>query len=262
VAGGVHRSEPDVLTQLLTLREAGRCAPEELSRLVRSGMQFACRAGDGSSGGGGPIVIKFRSFVIELADVVASHYPEAKVVFLYRGATAWARSSLRAFGSYDPTMAHDMGPVQDRLGRLIPLLAQRRAAQGRLLAPGEALACQWLSQMERAVALRDAGVPIYAARYEDLTARPSEAFAELFAFCGLAPPDPAALSHVLAADSQAGTSLSRATLNRPVADGGPAAADPTAPVLAELSRVIAELSTTVTPDMVLPNRVLPDPAPR
>ncbi len=253
-------SEPDTFTQLVMLRAAGRCDAATLGRLVRSTAQLTFR-------GGGPQAVKFRSCAIELAELLALSYPAAKVIFLYRQADTWTQSSLRAFGSYDPVMLGGpargqaqpaVGPgqaaVQDRLGQLIPLLANYRRRLGRLLSPLESLACQWVRQMECAMSLDKAGVTVIPVRYEDLVAQPRQVLADLFARCGLEPDAAAwrAVDSAFRADSQAGTSLARTALG----EQGPALDEA---LRAELARVIADLSTVVTAHTVLP---LPAPVPR
>ena len=243
------------------LHAEGRCDATTLGRLVRSCAQVTFRAT-------GPQAVKFRSFAIELAELLARSYPAATVIFLYRQADTWTQSSLRAFGAYDPAMisgpshgqvqpAQDAGQtaVQDRLGLLIPLLANYRRRLGRLLSPLESLACQWVRQMECAMSLYKAGVPVIPVRYEDLVARPRQVLTELFARCGLDPDAAAwrAVDSAFHADSQAGTSLSRTAL-------GEHGATLDGQLRDELARVIAELSTVVTPDTVLPVSVPGDPA--
>ncbi|GIH06164.1 hypothetical protein Rhe02_42310 [Rhizocola hellebori] len=246
-------SEPDAFTQLVMLRADGRCDPATLRRLVRSCAQVTFR-------GSGPHAVKFRSCAIELAELLAGNYPAARVIFLYRQADTWTQSSLRAFGAYDPVMVSSpslgqaqpaqgagQSAVQDRLGLLIPLLATYRRRLGRLLSPLESLACQWVRQMECAMSLYQAGVTVIPVRYEDLVAQPRQVLADLFARCGLDPDAAAwrAVDSVFQADSQAGTSLSRSAL-------GPPGATLDDAQRVELARVIADLSTVVTPDTVLP----------
>jgi len=259
LGGATLLSEPDVFTQLVALRSASPgadgLAHDEVIHLVRSCARLMLtrpRLGwlggsqAGRSGGPDVLAVKFRSFVIELADELHAHLPAARVVYAYRHAVAWTRSTLRAFGAYDPSMAHTLAPAQDRLGRLVPLLARHRARLGRVLTPVEAMACQWVSQMERAVALRKAGVAMHAVRYEDLSAQPRVQLAALLAHCGLPTGSSVALDRVLAEDSQAGTALARGRL-ADLED----ALDESA--IVELKRVIAELSRVVTPDLILHN---------
>lgn len=253
-SGGVlSLAEPDVLTQLVALRGTGHCDPGELSRLVRSCTRLVCAnasasaGADAGAGDGHRVAIKFRSFVVQLADVFHQQFPAATNVFLYRGAHAWSRSTMRAFGAREPQAEAQQAQVQDRLGRLLPLLAAYRAAQGRLLTPVEAMACHWVGLMEQALDLRQRGVPMFTARYEELTAAPHAVLAALFGYCGLPALPAPVVDRLLAGDSQAGSSVSRAAVQ--AADGS---FDPD-----ELSRVIAALSTTVTPDLVLPETSAP-----
>lgn len=201
LGGMTGLSEPDVLTQLVVQREHGRIAQDCLRLL-----SFAAR--------GEPLAIKPRSFAIELATALHAAFPQMRPVFLYRDPFAWGRSTARAFAGYDPALATDPALVQDRLGRLIPLLAQDRIRKGRVLSQPEVMACQWVSQMDRALALRHSGADLCTISYEELTADPHSALSRLFAHCGLEAPDE--LDAFLAKDSQADTPLSRsAAATRP-----------------------------------------------
>ena len=234
-------SEPDVFTQLITLREAGLHDAAEVAALVAT-----CTRLLGAAAGDRVLVVKFRSFVVDLADVFHAHFPEARAVFLYRDGVPWTRSSARAFGSYDPAMVDQMGAVQDRLGRMVPLMARYKAAKGRVLTPVESLAAHWVGLMQRAQEVRAAGVPLFALRYEELTADPHPVLEALFVYCGLTPLPAAELDRVLAADSQDGTTISRSALE----------AVPE-PDLSELPRIVGELSDTVRLGLVLPDTFMP-----
>ncbi|MEU7820492.1 hypothetical protein [Catellatospora sp. NPDC049133] len=190
-------SEPDVLTQLVML--APRLPEPELRELTRSCVRLLSL--------GRPVAVKPRSFVIELAWLLREEFPQFASVFLYREPLSWARSTARAFAGYDPALNTDPAAVQDRLGRLIPLVARWRQRVGRLLSPEEVMACQWVAQLERALALRHRGVDVFTATYEDLLADPPGVLKSLFAHCGLAAPS--GLDEILARDSQEGTTLSR-----------------------------------------------------
>ncbi|MEV0456684.1 sulfotransferase [Catellatospora methionotrophica] len=195
-------SEPDVLTQLVMLAAAGRCDVRERDRLAGSCLRLLSLAGRGR-----PVVVKPRSFAVELAAALQTQLPEARPVFLYREPVAWAHSVARAFDGYDPALVRDEAAVQDRLGLLIPMLAAHRARKGRLLSTAEIMACQWVSQLERALELRHRGVPLFVVRYEQLVADPQATLGALFGFCGLPAPD--RLDGFLGRDSQEGTTLSR-----------------------------------------------------
>jgi hypothetical protein len=166
----------------------------------------------GTAAPGKTVALKFRSFVVEIADLIHLNYPAARRVFLYRHVVEWSRSSVQAFTGYDPSASQSLRPIQDRLGRLVPLMNAYREAKDRLLTPVEMLACQWVSQVNRALSLSR---PMHAVRYEELLTRPHSVVGDLFAFCELA--EPTGLDAVLASDSQAGTTLAQSALrHRPV----------------------------------------------
>ena len=219
--GGVTAlSEPDVFTQLVGLR--GTMSDAELSELVRLCVRLVC----GTAAPGRTVALKFRSFVVEIADLIHLNYPAARRVFLYRHVVDWSRSSVQAFTGYDPAASQSLRPIQDRLGRLVPLMNAYRAAKDRLLTPVEMLASQWVSQVDRALGLPR---PLHAVRYEDLVTNPQSAMDDLFTFCGLV--KPTGLDEVLANDSQAGTTLAQSAVrDRPVHLDE-----------AELNRAVAEL---------------------
>ncbi|WP_155368364.1 sulfotransferase family protein [Catellatospora vulcania] len=223
--GLVGVSEPDVLTQLVML--APHVDGAELRELARSCVRLLSL--------GRPVAIKPRSFVIELAWLLHEEFPQFASVFLYREPQSWARSTARAFAGYDPALNTDPAAVQDRLGRLIPLVARWRRRKGRLLSPEEVMACQWVAQLERALALRHRGVDLFTATYEDLLADPPGVLRSLFAHCGLAAPS--GLDEILARDSQEGTTLSRSATAARSPD------DPAGPGFDEaaLTRTMAEL---------------------
>lgn len=196
--GLVRLSEPDVLTQLVMLKR--RYGDAGLRKLTQSCVRLLSR--------GKPVAIKPRSFVIELAELLHGEFPHFPSIFLYREPQAWGRSTARAFAGYDPALTSDPAGVQDRLGSLIPLLAKRRRRLGRLLSAEEVMACQWVSQVEQAIALRHKGMNIFTVSYEELMADPHGVLGAIFQHCGL--PAPSGLDEVLAKDSQEGTTLSRA----------------------------------------------------
>ncbi|MBB5873561.1 hypothetical protein F4553_006995 [Allocatelliglobosispora scoriae] len=214
-------SEPDVLTQLVMLGR--RIGEPELRELARSCVRVLAR--------GRPVVIKPRSFVVELGSLLHDEFPHFASVFLYREPQAWGESAARAFDGYDPALVSDPGGVQDRLGVLMPLLAERRRRLRRLLTAEEVLASMWVSHVEHAMALRHRGVDLFTTSYEEIAADPQVVLSALFQHCGL--PAPADLDEILARDSQSGTPLSRAAT---WSDGRTPRFDETA-----LARAVADL---------------------
>lgn len=234
-------SEPDVYTQLVTARQTGDLTEDDVDALVRSCTRIICA---GSSAN--VVAMKFRSFAIDLAASFGRHFPKSRAVFLYRDALGWATSTARAFGHAPHASDAERWATQDRLGLLLPLLAEYAVAQNRLLTPIEAMACHWVGLMRGAQARQATGAAMFGLRYHDLVTTPGPAVAALYAYAGLALPPDDVLDPVLAADSQAGTTIARDARD----------ADQTVDA-DELARVIADLesgrpSPRLTGDTVLP----------
>jgi hypothetical protein len=251
-------SEPDVFTALTPARQRGELTNDEVSALVASCTRIICapRTPDDAP----MVAIKFRSFSIDLAADFAQWFPTARAVFLYRDADTWATSTMRAFPPAESPA--DQSATQDRLGLLMPLLAEYRAAQGRLLTPTEAMACHWVALMRGAQTWQSTGADLIGLRYEDLLSTPRAALAALYAYAGMQLPPDETVDAVLATDSQAGTTLARDNL-----DGRPHRDVDTV----ELARVIADLEsgrsaaltggTALTAGTVLPGTWRPTAVP-
>ena len=91
----VSLSEPDVFTQLLKMRRADGKHDVWLKRLLKTSLLSLMKPMPLKR----PLkyVIKFRSFGIELIDLISEMFPHAQNLFMYRNAEDWARSSARAF---------------------------------------------------------------------------------------------------------------------------------------------------------------------
>lgn len=251
----VSLSEPDVYTQIVALRQTGACDPAEAAALLRAGTRVICAQSARSAPAADPaptVAVKFRSFATGIAEALHRELPGMRTVFLYRDARSWAASTMRAFGPQPEQTPEQAAAIQDRLGRLMPLMAEYRARLERTLTPVEAMACQWAGHMRDVTTLLAAGLDVFTLRYADLVEAPAAALAALFAHAGLAPPDPAAVAAVLAADSQAGSDLARDALDSRVGAGADTGFD-----AAELDRVIAELVPGLTVDASLPGTWMP-----
>ena len=82
-------SEPDFYTQLLEFRGS----PTEKHRWLRNGTRFLCRHHAAAR----VAVLKFRSFVMELANDLQRVFPDAVTLFLYRDVKAYVRSAMQSF---------------------------------------------------------------------------------------------------------------------------------------------------------------------
>jgi hypothetical protein len=205
-------SEPDVFTQIVTLRERDGRRDEELAGLLADCVAVLCKPSSQKT----PTfwALKFRSFGIEIADLLHRTYPKAKLIFLYRHAESWAQSITRTFQSDDPASAKMMQRFFEALDRFIPLLPVYMARTPGGLSAIELLSLLWLSVMQRYMALREQGIQMVATRYEDLRAAPQLLYRRLFDYCGLPMPDPVELERVLASDSQAGSILARSRVRQ------------------------------------------------
>ena len=102
-----------------------------------------------------------------LADVFYSAFPEAKVVFLYRNAEPWGRSFLRLRAGCDPSAPVPLAHVRGAMGLVGPRLESCKSASYLQL-----LAWTWLSIMERCLEMQRRGIPMFIARYEELSSAP------------------------------------------------------------------------------------------
>ena len=239
--GVASLSEPDVYSQLQLLRETDRRNDDEIGALLRSCTRILCVAA--AQRGARAWALKFRSFGIELSDLFQRHFPQAKGIFLYRAGAPWARSVGRAFGFFEPEALRYMPEMQQTFARVNPLIAAFGARHSRTITPAELLACMWTSAMQRARALREQGMPLFMARYDDTRSAPRALLDALFAYCGMEAADAAAIERVLTQDAQAGTSVSQETL-RDVRDDH-AQVD-------EVCRLIPRFDPTLEASIVLP----------
>jgi hypothetical protein len=205
-------SEPDVFTNLVSLRAEGRVSDEELRELVRSCLllQLAphvCRASPRL------IAVKLRSFVVYLADVLSEVFRDAKVVFMYRDAEGYFRSAARMVGLHRweqlsapaPRMLAAMRP-------LVPLLDEHASARSQPPSTADVIVCMWASAMRDAERLFGSGMPVFCMRYEDMQADAKAEIDSLFSFLDIAIDDRSGLDAILRKDSQAGTPLDRSRL--------------------------------------------------
>jgi hypothetical protein len=198
-------SEPDVFTQLVVMRDFSGANDALIGKLTSACLLLTCK--QAAQPQQFFWAIKFRSFVIELADLICQHFPEAKCLFLYRNAEPWLDSFLRAFGGYlspeQIQVTWDMGKQVIRMVNAYPI-----SDPGEITA-GLSMGLMWLDHMEHCFAMIETGRPILPVRYEDLKANPLAVTEKLFEYCGLKLKNKRALAEVFATDSQAGTPVAR-----------------------------------------------------
>ena len=239
----VSLSEPDTFTQLVQMRDFSNTNDPEISKLVKSCLLLTCK--DHGNGVQPFWVIKFRSFVLDIADMIYAHFPQAKSLFLYRHVDPWGNSFARAFGG-------NTIPTQEQLigfwmwSKMVVIKLDRyNLVSLEEISPGLVISLMWLNYMERCLERLDAGQKILPVRYEDLKANPELVIGKNFDYCGVHVTDKNKMLDVLNKDSQAETPISQDQLKQ--VDW---AIDPDD--IAIIQRVIAEQPIINTPDYQLP----------
>ena len=246
----VSLSEPDIYTQLVAIREWDGSNDAEVSELLQSCTKVLCKSHKQSSF---PFTwaIKFRSFSIEIADLMFKHFPDAKTIFLYRDAETWLRSAVRAFVQDDINSAEYLAAIQASLSPLVPLIDKRFSEKGVSLSIAKIGTLMWLSVMECYLKLNQQDVPMLAVRFKELISLPKQTIKEVFKYCNIPTTDLEVVFQILDRDSQAGTVLSRANIQKNQVELPD-------DFMAEVERTLLEHPTIQTPHFVVPNTWRPD----
>lgn len=215
--GVISLSEPDVYSQLVYLRQHDGSRDEEITEIARLCAPFLFGSALDSIE---LLVVKPRSFGTELAPLLWRAHPQMRAVFMYRNGEEVVASFLRMLDGR-AGLRIPRGAWALRLWLLLqPSMAQRALYMIPLLhehpmrdflpagLAGPVLA-HWVSVLHRYHALRDAGLPIAALRYEDLIADTKGLLGTLFAWLELPPAALAAAQKLMDSDSQAGSVLAR-----------------------------------------------------
>lgn len=211
VEGVINFSEPDAVTWMVIARYFQPDKKAELIALLDASIRMLCKNPAKTAW-----VIKGRSFIIELGDWLHELYPQAKNIFLSRGAETWLASGIRAYSDGVTRTAAEQQEyereIREALAPGTPLIAQYSADQH--LTDTEILVLMWLSVMQRYMELHKLGVKMLAIYYSSWQRAPRETATAMLEYCGCRPTDMSAVEAALSRDSQAGTSLSRDTVNR------------------------------------------------
>jgi hypothetical protein len=234
-------SEPDVLTQLVQMRDFSGSNDALIGKLTAACMRLTCKQSILNQ----QLIwaIKFRSQASDLADLICESFPRAKCLFLYRNAELWFDSYMRAFGGH-------LSPEQVRESWLWCKATIRMVDAYPISDPGEInaglmMGLMWLNNMDICYQMIDAGHPILPVRYEDLKANPLPVMEKIFKYCSVPPVDERALVEVFATDSQAGTGIAQDQISQKKWDFAPE-------LLATFRQAIAEHPVIQTADYRLP----------
>lgn len=248
VPGVQSLSEPDDLTQLVHWRAGDGASDEELHPLITSSTRWRGKPRFGTPAE--RVAIKTRSEVLVLADLIGTSFPQAKHFFLYRDAVAWMRTLFRGWpldrDVYDEALNRKM---EEGWSRTLPIFREYRRPEA-ALNPIQIRILAWITCMEGYLDLLDMGIPICAARFEDLTSDPLDIIQRLFAFCDIEGVDWEEIRGVLSRDSQAGTVYDREQRYKQNRVLPPELEQ-------DLRNVIATRPRLRTPNVIVPGTLLP-----
>ncbi|MFB8787450.1 MAG: sulfotransferase [Potamolinea sp.] len=203
----VSLSEPDIFSQIVGIRHSDGSNDNELAALLRNCIYLLCKPTLKRKHS--CYILKFRSIVIELGDLLYQAFPQAKVIFLYRNAEAVVKSSIRAFvylSSMLPTIQQNI----EFYSRFIPLLKEYASYIDFTDSKATDLyTTMWLSAMQRYLSLYEQAIPSCAIRYEDLVANPQQIVTSIFEHCDLPISEVSNVCKVFEKDSQSGSNLSQ-----------------------------------------------------
>lgn len=207
---GVHCvSEPDVFTQLMASRD--QYSKDEFRRLCDSAMRFTFYLRD-------PEVrcyaIKFRNFVVQIADELDQLYPQSRNIFVYRNMIEWARSYARAFRVFSFRTSVAMLALQHVWPNYVPLLRRMEPRWVLGYSNAEYLTILWLSVVTRYLKLVRSGMSFLKIRYRDLKNHPERTLTRLFSYVNLPLTEIDTCLAAFEKDSQQGTMLDRRALDR------------------------------------------------
>lgn len=199
VTGVFSLSEPDVFSQLVAIRNRDRARDPEVAQLLKLCIALVCKAAPQIQST--CCVIKFRSYGIELADLLHLVFPKAKAMFLYSDAKAAVQSSTQA----NPNWAKRRHSIQrsiDSFNLLIPLLKEY-AERIDFNDPNatDLYTIMWLSVVDRYIQLHQQRIPMIVLRYSDLVEQPELTIEAIFHYCRLNT-DAAETSQLLSRDLQ------------------------------------------------------------
>lgn len=212
--GVVTLSEPDTYTHIAGMRPPDGSRDAELTEFVRSATRFHCRTGFSSAES--TWLLKFRSWCIEMADLLQQAFPDANALFLGRDLEGWIHSMGRLLKLSDPEREASYQGNKDRRtmftyprNRYISLLrADLTPPETRL----EDAALGWTSVIKRYLDLHHRGAVPHSLTFKDLTEHPESSLRAVAQAFDLPISKLEDALKVFKHDSQAGTHLSGRTL--------------------------------------------------
>ncbi|GBF80253.1 sulfotransferase [Aphanothece sacrum] len=235
----VSFSEPGVYDQLVIMRQWDGSNDGQISQLVENCTKLFCKSGQTSTQ-----VIKFRSYGIEIADLILQNFPEAKIIFLYRDIESWMDSAFRASLGKIPEQIDSLLEMDKEASQISPLIANYR--KDKPLSYVKILTLLWLSVMERYLLLEKQFPSSIAIRFEDLKADSQQTVLEILKYCDIPTNNLSQVFEVLQKDSQADTVLSKMNLREQQVEL-------TTKDINEIRETLKESLIILTSDFIVPN---------
>ena len=208
----VSLSEPDVFSQIVAIRNPDGSNDQEIAQLLKICIYLLGKLNLERKSS--CLVIKLRSFGIELGDLIYQAFPDAKTLFLYRNLEDVVKSSIPAFvflSTMLPTIAQNI----DFYSRFIPLIKNYTNSID-FTDPSaiDLYTTLWLSVMQSYMQFHQQGILTCAIRYEDLVANSQQMVTSIFKYCDLPISEVAKACQAFEKDAHSSSNLSRENLNK------------------------------------------------
>lgn len=201
-------SEPDVFANFITIRHTDR---DQQIRLLEASFKFMYRpavVGDATH-----YVLKLRNQCVDIMELYATVFPQAKHLFMYRNGIDWIASLYRLFVNSGVDHRKTLEEAIDWQATYLnlppddvaPYFDHTIQTYNRILS----LTIGWLFNMMRYVEIVQNGFHPIAIRYEDLTANRDAMLSTIFAVLDLPASAISQAQKAFERDSQAGTKLAR-----------------------------------------------------
>ena len=238
-------SEPDVFSQIVGMRNPDGSNNDEIAELLKLCIYFVSKPT--IKGKSSCCVIKFRSFCVELGELIHSVIPNSKAIFLYRNAEDYVKSAMRAFVLMS-SMLSTIKENIERYSQTIPLLMDY-ANDIDFTDPNaiDFYTIMWLSVMQRYLYLYKTGIATFAIRYEDLVANSQSIVTSIFEYCELPISEVDNACQVFSKDSQDGSNLSQENIRKNEIDK-PDIVD----IRQKIYRLLEKHPEIKTPDFIVP----------
>ncbi len=199
-------SEPGVYDQLVMMRQWDGSNEAEIGELVKNCTKLLAKSSNFSIQ-----VIKFRSYGIEIADLLLKHFPDSKILFITREVESWMKSAFRASLGNIPTDINSLVEMQKEASQISPLIAKYQLNPP--LSYVKILTLAWLSVKERYLSLEKQFPSSLVINFQDLNTTPKTTILDILKYCDLPTTNLDSVWEILNKDSQKNTVLAQENIN-------------------------------------------------